>query len=308
MKRIAVLLFPNDHAPNGTTGNRRPGAGDGRAGGGEHHYGLRHRDGRDARRAHRRGRFTKRPTGRRTASTLFLNSEGHLYRVPVEGGQPERIPVEGLDELNNDHGISPDGTRLVVSNGDGHIYTLPLEGRHARARDRAHAKLLARLVAGRRHPRLHRPARRRAVRHLPHPRRRGARSGRWPPTPPTKTALTSRRTGSGSTSTRTAPAPLTSGAVRPDGSDLEQITSDAYEDWFPHPSPDGAHVVFLSYAPGTPRAPALPGRPPPPDGARRHRRPRDRGAFRRAGDDQRALVVAPAGGGSPLSATGFWDE
>jgi TolB protein len=31
----------------------------------------------------------------------------------------------------------------------------------------------------------------------------------------------------------------------------EQITKDAYEDWFPHISPDGNSIVFLSFPPGT---------------------------------------------------------
>ena len=32
-----------------------------------------------------------------------------------------------------------------------------------------------------------------------------------------------------------------------DGSDPIQITNDEYNDWFPHPSPDGRWIVFLSY-------------------------------------------------------------
>lgn len=39
--------------------------------------------------------------------------------------------------------------------------------------------------------------------------------------------------------------------VRPDGSDLQQMTDDAAVNWFPHPSPDGAHVVYLAYPPET---------------------------------------------------------
>jgi Tol biopolymer transport system component len=37
--------------------------------------------------------------------------------------------------------------------------------------------------------------------------------------------------------------------VRPDGSQAQQITFDAYNDWFPHLTPDGRELVFLSYAP-----------------------------------------------------------
>ena len=32
-----------------------------------------------------------------------------------------------------------------------------------------------------------------------------------------------------------------------DGSDQQQVTFDKYNDWFPHPSPDGKWIVFLSY-------------------------------------------------------------
>ena len=31
----------------------------------------------------------------------------------------------------------------------------------------------------------------------------------------------------------------------------ERITRDDYEDWFPHPSPDGRWIVFISFAKGT---------------------------------------------------------
>jgi Tol biopolymer transport system component len=37
--------------------------------------------------------------------------------------------------------------------------------------------------------------------------------------------------------------------MRPDGSDQQQVTRDEeYADWFPHPSPDGRWIVFLSYS------------------------------------------------------------
>ena len=35
--------------------------------------------------------------------------------------------------------------------------------------------------------------------------------------------------------------------MKPDGSQQAQITSDDYNNWFPHPSPDGKWIVFLSY-------------------------------------------------------------
>lgn len=37
--------------------------------------------------------------------------------------------------------------------------------------------------------------------------------------------------------------------MRPDGNQQEQLTDDALNNWFPHVSPDGKQVVFLSYPP-----------------------------------------------------------
>jgi Tol biopolymer transport system component len=35
--------------------------------------------------------------------------------------------------------------------------------------------------------------------------------------------------------------------MKPDGSDPEQITFDAYNDWFPHISPDGKWIVYIAF-------------------------------------------------------------
>jgi Tol biopolymer transport system component len=35
--------------------------------------------------------------------------------------------------------------------------------------------------------------------------------------------------------------------MKPDGSGQEQITNDAFNNWFPHVSPDGKWIVFLSF-------------------------------------------------------------
>ncbi len=37
--------------------------------------------------------------------------------------------------------------------------------------------------------------------------------------------------------------------MRPDGSNQEQLTYDVWNDWFPHLSPDGKWMIFLSYPP-----------------------------------------------------------
>jgi Tol biopolymer transport system component len=38
--------------------------------------------------------------------------------------------------------------------------------------------------------------------------------------------------------------------MRPDGSALTQITADGFDNWYPHPSPDGKWLAILSYAKG----------------------------------------------------------
>jgi TolB protein len=35
--------------------------------------------------------------------------------------------------------------------------------------------------------------------------------------------------------------------MKPDGSAQEQLTDDEFNNWFPHPSPDGKWIVILSY-------------------------------------------------------------
>lgn len=36
--------------------------------------------------------------------------------------------------------------------------------------------------------------------------------------------------------------------MRPDGSDPGQVTHDEYHNWFPHVSPDGKQIAFLSFS------------------------------------------------------------
>ena len=44
--------------------------------------------------------------------------------------------------------------------------------------------------------------------------------------------------------------------MKADGSQPEQVTFDERNNWFPHPSPDGKWIVFLSYEPGVKGHPA----------------------------------------------------
>lgn len=48
-------------------------------------------------------------------AALIFNGGGLLYRLPVSGGMPVRIDTGACTQLNNDHGISPDGRLIVIS-------------------------------------------------------------------------------------------------------------------------------------------------------------------------------------------------
>lgn len=194
-------------------------------------------------------------------AALLVNSDGALYRVPIGGGDMEHVPTEGLMHLNNDHGISPDGSRLAVSDnmpGRGSvIYTLDVRGGkpvrvtgdpgaywHGWSPDGAELAFC------------------------------GRRNGRFdiytvPVAGGAETQLTGRAEDEGHNdgpdyspdgawvwfnSDRTGHAQIWK--VRPDGSDATQVFEDANVNWFPHPSPDGEWVVYLAYPPGTQGHPA----------------------------------------------------
>jgi TolB protein len=40
--------------------------------------------------------------------------------------------------------------------------------------------------------------------------------------------------------------------MKADGSEQEQVTTDEYNDWFAHPSPDGQWIVYVSFGPEVP--------------------------------------------------------
>ena len=69
---------------------------------------------------------------------LIVNGDGRLLRIAAEGAASDdprdytEIDRGGIPTLNNDHVLSPDGQTVYVSADDGHIYAVPLRGGHAR--------------------------------------------------------------------------------------------------------------------------------------------------------------------------------
>jgi Tol biopolymer transport system component len=181
---------------------------------------------------------------------LLFNSRGRIYRFPLPAGPPELLDTGLAQRCNNDHGISPDGTQLALSDqtetGASLIYIVPIRGGHVR-----------RVT----------------------PRGPSYWHG-WSPDGKTLAYCAERDgefdvytipTAGGDERRLTTAKGLDDGPgytadgrfiyfnsertglmkiwrMHPDGTQQEQVTFDDFNDWFPHPSPDGKWIVFLSYA------------------------------------------------------------
>ncbi len=55
------------------------------------------------------------PNWSRDGKFFLFNSKGRIYQLPVKGGTPELLDTGSQTQCNNDHGISPDGKRLAIS-------------------------------------------------------------------------------------------------------------------------------------------------------------------------------------------------
>lgn len=182
---------------------------------------------------------------------LVVNGDGRLFRVPLEAAALVPVDTGFATACNNDHGISPDGRRLAISDasgGESRIHTLPIGGGEPEpVTERTPSYWHGWSPDGER---------------LAYCARRG---GDWdihtiPVDGGEETRLTDGQghndgpdyTPDGAwiwfNSDRSGHAQLW--RVRPDGSDLERMTADERVNWFPHPSPDGRSVLYLSYAPG----------------------------------------------------------
>ncbi|MBI1940003.1 MAG: TolB family protein, partial [Acidobacteria bacterium] len=205
-------------------------------------------DGTDRKVIYRARRHFEAPNWSRDGKFLIFNSNGRIYTLPVEGGEPKMLNTGSADRCNNDHGLSPDGSLLALSHSPGNdslIYVMPMSGGEPRlVVDRGPAywhgwspdgKTLAYVaerhgnfdiytipVNGGRETRL--------------TEARGLDDGPDYTSDGKYIYFNSERTGS-----------MKIWRMKPDGSAQEQVTDDGYADWFPHPSPDGKWLVFLSY-------------------------------------------------------------
>lgn len=183
-------------------------------------------------------------------SALLLNGDGGLYRLDL--AEPSRlVPIDlaFATRINNDHGISPDGSRIAISDkteyGKSCIYVLPAGGGVPRQvtaqlpsywhgwspdgerfaycgiRDDVFDIYTIAVDGGEERRLTQGEGRNDGPDYSP--------CGRW-------IYFNSSRTGL-----------MQIWRMQTDGSSLERLTSDGHGDWFPHPSPRGDKVVLISY-------------------------------------------------------------
>ena len=60
---------------------------------------------------------------------LIYNGDGRLWRISVDGKHgPARVNTAPIEDLNNDHVLSPDGKWAYLSANDGHLYRVAATG------------------------------------------------------------------------------------------------------------------------------------------------------------------------------------
>jgi Tol biopolymer transport system component len=181
--------------------------------------------------------------------SLVINGDGLLYRLPLSGGEPVLIDTGFARTCNNDHGISPDGETIVISDktefGASTIYTLPATGgvpkqvtqnrpaywhgwspdgkrfAYCGIRNQVFDIYTIPVTGGEETRLTFGEGRNDGPDYSP--------DGEW-------IYFNSSRTGR-----------MQIWRIRPDGSDVTRVTDSEYGDWFPHPSPDGKHVLVVSY-------------------------------------------------------------
>ncbi|HEX5172104.1 MAG TPA: hypothetical protein VFW11_23160, partial [Cyclobacteriaceae bacterium] len=202
------------------------------------------------------GRFEA-PNWMPDGKKLLFNMDGLLYKIPVGGGELEKLNTDFANRNNNDHGISFDGKKLAISHqreglpgGGSTVYVLPLVGGtpkmvadktpsywHGWAPNNKEVVYVAQ----------------RDGKNIYHIYRNSIDGGK-------EVKLTSHESGhvdgpeyspdgkyiyyNGSQS-----GTMQLWRMKPDGTGNEQLTFDENNNWFPHISPDGNWIAFISFPP-----------------------------------------------------------
>ena len=195
---------------------------------------------------------------------LIFNADGRLFRISPDGTDgPCRINTAPVEDLNNDHVISPDGQTLFISANDGHLYRCPITGgvpvkvsndKDPALRFRYYLHGISPDGQTLAYVGYERPADATATRICLIPAAGGAdialTDGSCPVDGPEYSA-----DGNwiyyNSEAAATRPGHAQIFRMRPDGSGIEQLTQDERVNWFPHASPDGSLFAYISFPSGT---------------------------------------------------------
>lgn len=187
---------------------------------------------------------------------LLFNMDGLLYKIPVEGGDLEKLNTGFATKNNNDHGISFDGKMLAISNhreglpgGGSTIYVLPVSG--------GNPKMVSENTPSYFHgwapdnKELLYVAQQKGI-PIYNIYRNSVNGGK-------EVALTNNKAGEHVDGCEYSPdgkyiyyngshtGTMQLWRMKPDGSGREQLTNDKYNNWFPHISPDGKWIAFISF-------------------------------------------------------------
>jgi dipeptidyl aminopeptidase/acylaminoacyl peptidase len=191
------------------------------------------------------------PNWARDGKSFLFNRDGHIERLPAEGGKTQVIDTGFATRCNNDHGLSPDGNSLAISDSSQEehksiIYIVPSAGGTPRRITQnspsywhgwsPDGKTLA--FCGERNGNFDVytiPAAGGEERRLT--TAEGLDDGPEYSPDGQYIYFNSERTGT-----------MQIWRMRPDGSGQEQVTSDDLNNWFAHISPDGKWMAFLTYA------------------------------------------------------------
>lgn len=186
---------------------------------------------------------------------LLFNMDGSLYTIPVEGGNPNKLNTGSAGQLNNDHCISFNGKLLGISHNDGNgsnVFYLPLEGGEPKAVTTTAPSYLHGWSPNNKD--VVYVAQRNGV-NIYDIYKKSIRGGNeikltnngklehvdgCEYSPDGKYIYYNGSTNGGT---------MQLWRMKPDGSNKEQLTFDQYNNWFPHISPDGKWIAFISFEP-----------------------------------------------------------
>lgn len=193
--------------------------------------------------------------------TLYFNSGGYIYSIPVEGGEPARLDTGFANRNNNDHVLSPGGTHMAISHhsaddgGTSIIYIVNINGGEpVRITEKGPSYLHGWSPDGMELAYVaNRDGKQYDVYVIP------VKEG-----PEVQLTFTDAHEDGPDYSpcgkyiwfNSDRSGIMQIWRMDRDGSNPVQKTFDEYNDWFPHPSPDGKHIAILSYDKGVDGHPA----------------------------------------------------